>query len=445
MSGNDSNVNRPIVVPYVGIDRIIEVVQKMYKMSAKEMKLEQLCSILGTKLSNLANVTPTLASLDLGYAKNGVLTLTPDGILFGDSCNVGELEKAKQIIKNKIPHSEPLVFVKALLETRKTLSGDEIGNALAERFDKNWKSLQTRRIFGNSCASLLSFSGNGHYFDGILSLAPLTVKTMNTISAPEATYNEIMNVLKSLHGFERAKIGELSKRIGLKDQTVYSSLTICSILNLVEKGPFNTFHLIENGKKIIDPLTEEEEKKEIFKNCLLQSEYIKIINKLAASNKELTSSDIGDVLAFELERDWSEETKKLYGNKFLSWLTNSKLSEKSSPGKYKIKKITISNLEIPEKQDVKKIENSAEIFEIGRILGNLESIISEKDKTSRFKEKMLILKGFLEEYDDLKFALEMLKTNFEIALNTENPQVFTSSLSLISNKISEKLGILEKK
>lgn len=176
MSENVVSESGQTVIPYVGIDRIAELLKAMYRSSLKEQKLEALATLMGCGISNLNNVTPSLAALGLGEVKRGVLTLTQDGLTCADAFFHDDPEKAKPIIRRNLQKSEALVFTKSLLETRSTLSGEEIGRALSDRFQKNWKNIQTIRGFGNSCATILAFAGFGYYYDNILSIQPPTIR-----------------------------------------------------------------------------------------------------------------------------------------------------------------------------------------------------------------------------------------------------------------------------
>ena len=432
------NVKKSITVPYVGIDRLIDLFTMLHKKFSKEITLTELATLMGCGISNLSNAMPVISLLGLGTLRKRVLNLTTDGLIFADACASDDLTKAKQIIKKNIQNSEALLFVKSLLETRTSVSGDEIGRALSERFDKNWKDTRTTQIFGNSCASLISFAGYGHYRAGILSSKSPTIKDVSSISAPNANYNEILKVLNAVHGFKKARIREISNKAKQVESRVYQTLTITTTLQLTEKEPNNVYRLTNNGQQIIDPLTPDEAKQKIFRNCLLRSKYAEIIHKLAKSRNEISFEEISEILEFHLQRNWSESTKKTYGKKFGHWLTHAGIIEKSDSQKYTIKKDLLEDVE-----DIHEIKHmdipSHDIFEIGRAIGNLESIILDVDKSNFFNEKSTILKGLLDEYDDLKLTLDMLDNSFEVATTTKNPATYQSNVNFVRNKIKEKI------
>lgn len=441
MTQNVKHESDSIVVPYVGIDRIIEILKVMYKNGSKEKKLEEIATLLGCGVSNLNNVTPTLTVLELGEVRKGILSLSPDGLVCADAFLHDDYEKAKVVIRKNIEKSEALKFTRSLLETRSTISGDEIGRALSERFGKNWKSIQTARNFGNSCASIVSFAGFGHYYDGVLSMKPPTIMASTALYAPEANYNEIVNILNACHGFERAKISEIATKAKQKETATYSTLYVAAALGLVEKLPNSIYRITDVGRNLIDPLATDDDRQKIFRDCLLRSKYSEIIEKLARSGKEFTTLDIGEILNFNLQRKWSDSSKEVYGKKFGNWLANAGLSEKTGTGRYMIKADLVQspNPTNEHRLDEKYVADLKTIFEIGRSVGSLESIILDVDDKKFFSEKLTILKGLLEQHDDLKLTLDMLANNFEVAKTTNNSTVYQSNIGFVRNKIKEKL------
>ncbi len=443
MSHNVKHESKTTIVPYVNIERIMEILKIMYKNNMKEQSLKNLAKLLECGLSNLSNVTPTLGILGLGEVQKGILKLTPDGLVCADAFLHNDFEKAKIVLKRNIDHSEPLLFTKSLLESRSTISSDEIGNALSERFNKNWRSLQTIRNFGISCASIVAFAGFGYYNDGVLSNRPPSIQVTSTFYPPTIGYNSMINLLKSLHGFERVNIKDIAKKIQTNEPNLYTNLTICTILDLVERETTKTYKLTDNGSQLIDPTISEENKIRVFRKCLLNSQYGEIIEKLSESEQGRNYSKIGDVLSFFMRKDWSEKSKLSIVKKFITWLNNACLTEKIKPGIYKIiidkdEKLEITNKPSEEQSSENQV-NLESIYEIGRSVGALESIMLDIDKTKFFNEKLTIFKGLLEEHEDLKMTLDMLGNNFQIATDTKNPAVYQANVDFVRNKVKEKI------
>jgi len=443
MSNLQKNERSKVIVPYVGIEPIMELAKFMYKNSFREKEMSELEAIWGGGKSNLKNITPTFSILDLGKVSNGVFTLTPDGLVFADGCNSLDLEKSKKVIQKKIVNSESLQFVKSLLETKLSISVDEIGTSLSERFNKNWKNIKTTKHAGNACASILSFARIGYFYNGMLTINPPTISYSSTVPAPEATFNEILDVLNALHGFERAKLSDISIKMKQKESYAYQKLNICTILKLVDRYSSNIYRVTEKGEKLIDPIIDKVVKQEQFYHCLIQSPYKELIFKILQIKHELTNENIGDVLEFYLKRSWSEETKKLYAKKFTSLLINANILNKIKPATYEIivKEIP-KNIEDTENNKIEENKNSNFIYELGKGIGNLEAL-SKSDQNTIFKDNIVLLKSMLNEHEDLKLAFDMLTKNFEIAQKTKNEEIYKASLDFIRNKIKEKFNLLE--
>lgn len=442
MSENDTIESKGIIIPYVTIDRVIEVLTFMHKQGDREKFLTELCTLLGWKRSNLNNITPTIGLLGLGEVHKGKLIISIEGLNFSDAVVAKDEEKAKQIIKKNINNSNALKFTRSLLESRSSISTSDIGKSLSERFQKKWDKLPTYRYFGNACASILSYAGIGHYYDGVLSLKPPTFKAPSTFYAPSIGYNPILNLLKALHSFDRATLSDIAKNLKTAESNLSSEITVCTILKLVEKETGKTYHLTDEGRQLIDPTISAETKSDLFRKCLLKSQYGEIIQKLSESGKHLSYKDIGDILSFFMKRDWADKSKLSLSKKFVTWLNNAGLTEKIKPGIFKINPV---ELEILDNKKITDADHEGEfidvkaIYEIGRTIGALESIVLSVDETKFFNEKLSLLKGLLEEHEDIKMTLEMLGNNFEIATSTKNPTVYQSNMDFVRNKVKEKI------
>lgn len=431
-----------VTVPYVGIERVVRVLDAAIKEEAKEITITELASLLGHP-SSVRNVFPTLSLLGLAEVrKRGVIAITSNGIEFINSFKSGEMGKAREIIKKGVENSEVLKFVKALLETRVQLTGEEIGRAISDRFSKNWKNLRSYQVFGRSCASLLGFAGFGFYRNGLLSSKPITTEAEAGPYTPEVGYLPIVQSLNALYPFAKAKISDLTKKLKISERGVSKRLHVCIALNLVERDVADSFKITENGIRIIDPLLSKAQKTLVFRKCLLNSPYSKIILKISQTGKELKYEDVGESLAYFMRREWNQATKKHYGKKFVTWLTNAGLVEKIGRNRFKLLKIG----EITEgikAQELEKaqIVNTAEIYELGRLLGTLEVLTPIEENEKEFEDKISALKMLVGKRIDLELALDLLRRNFQLAVKTKNPSIYRGNIELIRNKVKEKWGM----
>jgi len=430
------------VVPYVGMDRVIKTIQALHKESAREAELRKVADLIGCTVSSINNIAPTLCVLGLAETKNGKLILTTDGLAFAEACSLGQEEKTKTITRNSIEKSQVLKFVKSLLEARTQLSGEEIGRALSERFNRNWKDIRTYRAHGNSCASIIAFAGLGFYDRGMLSSRPITQTTESAAYSPEIGYNSILALLKVLNIYDRAKISDIAEKLNKGEKTIWARLTVCTKLNLVNKEIQSVYSITDFGRKLIDPTSSQKTKIEIFRGCLLDSPYGEIIRTMAASGNEMTLESIGDTLSYQLRRDWSPQTKKLYANKFMTWLSAADLITKVQRG---LHKINIDKLKTPLPKTETRTENAEKpncdfIFAVGRSIGSLESLLVE-NRDEVFSNEISELKSLLQEHEDLHMLLDMLRRNYELAVSSNNPSVFSANVSFVRQKIRDKLNL----
>ncbi len=431
-----------VIIPYVTIERVVEVLNVIYKKGNKEITTEDLSSLLGTGQSSINNVTPTLGILGLITIEKRVITLTNDGMEFISAYNTDKLEIAKRIIRKSLEQSESLKFVKSLLDTRIQLTGEDIGKSLSDRFNKQWKHLGSIRTFGNSCASIISFAGYGYYNNGVLALKPITSKSDNGVYPPEVGYLPIVSLLNALNPFERAKVSDLATKLQSKDSTIGKELTVIVSLGLASKDVSGGFSITDKGRRLIDPRSSEAARSHQFLECLLQSPYQEVIDRLRTTAEELTHESIGEDLAYVLRRDWTDTSKELYGKKFATWLFGADLIEKIGPNKFKVKVKDIQQATITDKPKIDKSQLK-ELYEIARAIGGLEIITPIQDNKKEFEDRVSLLSSMLKVHGDLSLIFEMLKMNFEASVLANNPSIYKNNIDFVIEKIKEKLSFSE--
>jgi len=439
--GKMGKSGKRLIIPYVGIDRIVETLNVAYKKGVKDIKISKLASLMGCGVSNISNVSSTLKLLGLVELKKQEISLTNEGMEFIRAYNSGEIEKAKKIIRKGIEQSEALKFVKSLLDTRVQLTGEEIGRALADRFGKKWKTITSYRTFGNSCASIIGFAGFGFYSAGILSLKPVKMKAETKLYAPYAGFQPIINLLNALNSFKIAKISDLAKELKVKEGGISNILPVCILLNLVEKSSAGGYRITETGRKLVNPLLQKTEMAQIFRECLINSPYIDVILSLSQADKELKYEDLGEILAYLLKKNWQPQTKKDYGKKFVTWLKAAELIEKKAPNSFRLKNSEVKEALESQKKAENQIVDAQVIYEVGRILGVLEALKPNEENRKEFEDKISVLKTLLKEHKDLDLIFEMLKKNFQLSLETKNSSVYKSNIEFVRNKVKERLGM----
>jgi hypothetical protein len=430
-----------MIIPYVGMDRVIDLLNILCKEKTREIEASDVAAIKGTSISNIENAIYTLKLLGFVEYQKKVILLTEQGMTFINSITSGKDDQAKQILRSVIERNEVLSFVKSLLESRSQLTGEEIGRAISERFNRKWKSLATYRNYGNSCASILGFAGIGFYQDGILSVKPLTMKAEMELYAPEVGFKPILKILRGLHSFRRARSSEIAKKLEIKKSRLGSELAICVTLGLIEKDATGSYRITNRGSALINPTLTKEEKMRTFRECLINSPYADLIEKFTVAFKEFNHQDVGEYLSFELRRDWTPMTKEIYGKKFLTWLKAAGLVKKISSNKYSVLAKEVSTLtKKAERKELREKIRSDQIFELGRMFGVLETLADE-DRKELFENSLSVLKSMLKDHKELEVAIDMLPKNFELSLLHKDPSIYRSSINLIRQKVKEKLEI----
>lgn len=436
-----------VVIPYITIDRIIDVLGVIYKKGTREISVEDLSLLLDSGESSINNVTPALGILGLVEVQNKVISLTNEGLEFISAFKSGKLDVSKKIIAKGTERSEPLKFVKALLDTRNQLSGEEIGQALSSRFDKKWKSLVSIRTFGNSCASIIAFAGHGHYSDGLLSKQSSKMETTNNLYPPSVGYEPMLKVLRALYPLGYAKASEIAQRLKSKESRLSNELSVCLMLKLAEKDVYGRYCISDLGKRLIDPGANPATKTKLFRDCLLESPYADIISKLGQTKDTLTYESIGSIIAHVLRRDWASFSNQIYGKKIVTWFKAADLLEKTGPNQFKVKEIEIMDTNIdnfsPKNQPESHMtmKPAKNLFEIGSLLGKLEIIQPSVENQKTLDESIQSIKALLSEYADLTILFEMLAMNYQLSISSKNDEAYSANFIFTREKVKEKLGI----
>jgi hypothetical protein len=264
------------------------------------------------------------------------------------------------------------------------------------------------------------------------------------LCAPEAGFNSIIRLLKGVYELKKPKIPDLAKKLGVRESWITSRIPVCILLRLVVKDTTGTYQVTETGSMLIDPLLPREEKSELFKKCLLLSPYRDLIIKISEKKNELSYEDFGEGLAYILRKNWRTLTKRLYGKKFASWLNAAGLIEKVAPNKFRLKETELrEKITVCKEQDSKYIASST-LYEVGKILGILETIIPSEEERRNFEDKISTLKLLLKDRIDVNAMLDMLKRNFQLAIEMGDAKVYKSNIEFVSRRIQEEICIFSR-
>ena len=259
---------------------------------------------------------------------------------------------------------------------------------------------------------------------------------------PEVGDQPIICLLNALNPFDRAKVSDLAIKLKSKDSTIGKELTVIVSLGLVSKNVSGGYSITDKGRRLIDPRSSAESKSHQFLECLLQSPYQEVIDRLLKGDVELTHESMGEDLAYVLRRDWTETSKEIYGKKFATWLFGADLIEKIAPNKFKIKVKEIQSAVVNDKPKL-DLAQMKEIYEIGRALGGLETIAPTQENKKEFEDRVSLLSSRLKIHGDLSLVFEMLRMNFDASIQANNPSIYKTNIDFVREKIKEKLSITE--
>jgi len=275
----------------------------------------------------------------------------------------------------------------------------------------------------------------------MLSLNPTTQAVTGSIYSPEIGYNAIIGLLKVLNAFDRAKISDISKRLGKDEKTTWARLTVCTKLNLVTKEIQGVYSITDFGRKLIDPTASSTAKTNMFRDCLMSSSYGDVIKKIAASANEITIDSLGDALSYQLRREWSTQTKKLYSKKFLTWLSAAEIITKIDKSHYRVRNNNLETVQMAESnREEAKSPDCNFIFAVGRAIGTIESL-SAQDKNKVFNDGLSELKLLLGDHKDLHMMLDMLQKNYELSVSSKNQSIFETNMNFVRQKIKDRLNL----
>ena len=427
------------IMPYATMSQVIELLEKMYP---KNMSERELSVFTGISASSISNITPTAVLLKLIEKKKNKLLFTEEGLNFMKALKTNNEEKMREIIKKNIKGNEIFDFVINLLQKYEILKNQEIGEKLSIKFNKNWSHPLTFARYGTCVSDIVAFAGYGYYSNGILSLKEIRKKERFVrLSIPEVNIRKIKKICNKLR-VNNKSLGELSEELKTREKRLVTELTNCVTLGLITREK-NVYFLSKRGNDFVNPMITEDEKKNIFRKCLLESEYSKIIYRFVKLKQEFQTSDIGDFLAYELKREWSESTKRTITRKFVDWLIYGKIINRTERGHYEIDRELLEEIgESLEKEEITTEEEkskfirqkerayieTSKVFEIGKLLERTKIKIEHK---INIENEILELISLCNSVSQLEDIADLIKSHYELYKENKDPRVLTPDLNLI--------------
>jgi len=430
-----------VIIPYATTDQIRELVSNIYP--DEKISLDSLCSRHQKSKSAYLNVIPTAQLLGLVEYKDGIIYLTKKGIDFGRANAKNNLKRMREIIRENIENNEVFQYVLDLLNAKKVLRNDEIGERLASKFNRNWSHPQTFARYGSCVAEILAFAGYGVYSDGILSTKE-EVRHVEELPLPTTGVDKIKKILKRLVGSGK-NAEQLAREFGGGRDRICWELSTIERLGLIQKSG-NGFVLTERGREFINPLYSEEKRREIFRKCLLESPYANIIIRFI-EKEELKIRELGEILAYELQKDWNESTKISYAKKFMNWLRYANIVTRGNKrGEYILNKESLELLQFKKDEFEQKkvnelteptrvhnsyVELSAPLYyKLGKLVERIKTKLKENEDINDEISKLIAI---CESVVNLRSFSSTIKSHYDLYMELRDARVLLPDLDLLDS------------
>ncbi len=420
-----------IQIPYVRMEQIKKFILELPKETST---IDELFAKFGR--SNVINALPALTLLQLieYNKKEKKVFLTERGRKFRTALITEKYKKAREIMKNIVDEIELFIFVRGLLERKGFLTIEEIGKEIAFKYDKTWRNPATYRAYGSACASILSFVGYGVYEKGVLRKDRISFEKERKLPSPYLSLNKMIKILKEI-GNDEADLHILSKRLSTHEKRLGAELSVCVELGIIERIVPGKFILTKKGEKLIDPLNVHRIR-EIWKEILLESRYIKIVRLLF--NREFDFKELGDILQHHFGGKWKEKTTiDTFTKKFLNWLKDADIIEEKEGGKYGLVEI-----KLPKEQVNKSFSSGfarGDYYCIGKYVG----IVSSSTNFNEINKTVSDLINICKQDNALADVTELLEQHLKLfkEMKLSDGRVFLPDINLLEKR----LGLGDKK
>ena len=445
--------NDKILLPEVTSVQLFKLIEHIYP--ADQVSVDKLNGIFGK--SKVANAGVTGVSIGIFSRGKSSIYLTDEGKQLGRALASKNLEEQRKILKELVLKNPVLEFIYSLVNEKKIIKNREIGQKIAMQFKKNWKHELSYARYGTNCGDILAAAGLGDYVRGIYSVEKIGLDNISEgVSSPALRFNKMVKVLTKLSAKEK-NIETLSEFLKTKKGRLFSEIANCIDLNLIKRsGELYSITLV--GRELINPIYNEDTRKNLFAEALRKSPYAKIV-EIVEKTDSMDKLKIGQVLLHELKKEGKENYQYDMGKIFTNWLDVAGIScierSKQTEGKQikekKKKEINRGDIKIIKKDPTRftpdiptKREHVSEIatpqanqgivFKIGRLLERIEIKHSAKqDIVDDVKELIKIC----EADDSLKSYVTLLKSHFNLYLELKNFRIIEADLNFLRERFDK--------
>ena len=332
---NHENLSFPLA-KFEYIVKILLTIDDLCKENGGKanITLEQLAKELNIGMSLLSNNIPTLKNLKLvGSVGQRFLFITERGKQFADAIRHNDIKKIQKIGQDAVKDWKVLNKAYEILKKKPDIDPYDLGFILAKEFNKEWSHPATYAAVGRSCIDILKGFRLIEYKKDF----KRGFKIRESVLKPYASVNTILNYLKYIND-----------TIEIPNEYINTTKQIDQFkalidLKLVEQIDKNKFKLTELGKKLKEKI-ESEEAHALFKQILMSHEASRDAILRLKELKKFNWRILGDIIEEINNERYTENTKRGYAVKFLTWLKFADLVEEVEHGLYRIK------------EDVKNVE-----------------------------------------------------------------------------------------
>ena len=432
-----------IEIPYMRIEKTNELLKKLTPslLEKGDLTATYIAKFLKVSRSTVSNLIKTLKAFRLIEGKSK-FKFTQEGKNYVNYLIRNKENEAKELLKKIIENLEYIPDLKQKLNQKGKLTISEIGNHIALQYNQKWENPLTVKAHGAAIASAMGFAEIGYYKGGYLFIKKIQ-EISESVPAPTVGSKKIIKILNALFSMGK-NIHELSSKVNTKEGRLSYELSCCIELGLVERPYKGFYKLSQEGELIISPHLSSDEKKAIFKDCLLRSRYGPIIEKWGKDEK-FDKGKVGKILKFEFGRmgaQWeSEKTINAYAKKFTDWLSFAGLLEKISKEEFKLKTSSITTAKYQIKEGVRTIIhkhlpiNLTKYYLLGKNVGLLNSTL-EYEKAKEIVENIIAI---CREDEKLKVVLQDFQEDYKLFLEIKDSRIFIRNLK----KLEKILGARE--
>jgi len=382
MSESSRSLFRSVIWPFTSFATVIKVVDGVGRSGPEGISKERLGELLKLSRSSINNALPITESLGFlevsGYRKS-TLRLLPEGRMLQSALAKGDIQGLRQLGQLSIAKSPVLERAYAALFQDPDMSSEELARRVAEELGKKWATATSYRGVGRSVVNILT--GLQLIPAGRTRRVVRWRSTMPNLNAlvPSATADGLFRYAVQLDSHDMRAIAQPEdaprKKWSIMDQ--FRSLIDLGLA--VPDGEMR-FRLSPIGARIKTAIREgnQEEFGRLFSSVLLAHPVCRaVINHLIDRGSSVGWREIGEEVRKINGRDWRENTTRIAGLRFLSWLKVSGIAKPNhESGKFGI---SLPQVEPLRMENLHSEENLELVHEDG-ISGPGESIEVERGK-----------------------------------------------------------------